>query len=97
VNLTPAKRLFVAWIVLVAVTLIYLVIDGAVDDHGVLVASTGASVAAITLALVKVRIIMRELMDVRHAPKVLRTLTDALVVTMGMFLLGTYLIGSAIA
>jgi len=97
VNLTPAKRLFVAWIVLVAVTLIYLVIDGAVDDHGVLVASTEVSVAAITLALVKVRIIMRELMDVRHAPKVLRTVTDALVVSMGMFLLGSYLIGSAIA
>ena len=96
-NLTPAKRLFVAWIVLVAVTLIYLVIDGATDEHGVVHASTGASLAAIGLALAKLRIIMREFMDVRHAPKVLRTLTDALVATMGILLVGTYLIGRAIA
>ena len=96
-NITPATRLFVTWAVLVAVTLIYLVIDGAADVPGVLVASTGASVAAISLALVKVRIILRELMGVRHAPKVLRTMTDALVATMGVFLLGTYLIGTAIA
>jgi hypothetical protein len=75
----------------------YLVIDRTADDSGVLVASTSASVAAIVLALVKLRIIMREFMDVRHAPKVLRTMTDALVVAMGVSLLGTYLIGRAIA
>ena len=48
-------------------------IDGSADDHGVPGASTFASVAAIALALVKLRIIMREFMDVRHAPRVLRT------------------------
>ena len=72
-------------------------IDGSADDDGVLRASTVASVAAIVLALVKVRIIMREFMDVRHAPRVLRTMTDALVVVMGACLLGTYLVGRAIA
>ena len=82
---------------LVAVTLIYLVIDRSADDHGVLVASTVASVAAIVLALVKVRIILREFMDVRHAPKVLRAMTDALVVVMAVCLLGTYLVGRALA
>jgi hypothetical protein len=87
----------VVWIVLVAVTLIYLVIDGSVDDRGRLGASTFASVTAIALALAKMRVIMREFMDVRHAPRVLRTMTDALVIVMGACLLGTYLVGRAIA
>jgi hypothetical protein len=91
-----AKRLSVAWTVVVAITLVYLAIDSSADD-GVLVASTAASVAAIVLSLAKLRIIVREFMDVRHAPKVLRTLTDTLVMVMGASLLGTYLVGRAIA
>jgi hypothetical protein len=97
VRLSAERRLSVAWVVVVTITLIYLVIDGSVDDSDVMRASTVASVAAIGLALVKVRIVMRELMDVRHAPRILRTVTDALVLTMGVFLLGTYLVGRAIA
>ena len=96
-HLSAERRLSVAWVVVVTITLIYLVIDGSVDDSDVMRASTVASVAAIGLALVKVRIVMRELMDVRHAPRILRTVTDALVLTMGVFLLGTYLVGRAIA
>ena len=90
-------RLFVAWLVLVAITLIYLWIDNAADASGVFLASTGVTVLAICLALVKVRIIMRELMDVRHAPPLLRRLTDLLVVIMGVALLGTYIAGRAVA
>jgi len=96
-KLAPDKRLAVAWTVVVALTLLYLVIDGAADANGVLRASTAASVAAIVLALVKVRIIVRQFMDVRHAPRVLRTMTDALVIVMGACLLGTYLVGRALA
>lgn len=91
------RRLAVAWVVVVAVTLLYLVIDGSADDHGIAGASTFASVAAITFALAKMRIILREFMDVRHAPRVLRAMTDALVVVIGACLLGTYLVGRAIA
>jgi hypothetical protein len=91
------RRLAVAWLAVVAITLVYLVIDGSAADDGVLVASTAASIAAIVLALVKLRIIMRELMDVRHAPKALRALTDALLAVMAVSLLGTYLVGRAIA
>jgi hypothetical protein len=87
----------VAWLVVVALTLMYLVIDGSVDDHGVPAASAAATVAAIGLALVKVRIIMREFMDVRHAPRILRTATDALVLVMGVSLVGTYVVGRTIA
>ena len=96
-NLPAERRLTVALVVVVAVTLVYLVIEDATDDHGVVRASTVASLAAIGLALAKLRIIVREFMDVRHAPRVLRILTDALVATMGVLLVGTYLIGRAIA
>lgn len=96
-NLSAERRLTVALVVVVAVTLVYLVIDDATDDHGVVRASTVASLAAIGLALVKLRIIVREFMDVRHAPRMLRTITDALVATMGVLLVGTYLIGRTIA
>ena len=40
---------------------------------------------------------MREFMDVRHAPRVLRTMTDVLVVVMAVALLGSYLVGKAVA
>ena len=96
-RLSAERRLSVAWVVVVTITLIYLVIDGSVDDSDVMRASTVASVAAIGLALIKVRIVMREFMDVRYAPRILRTVTDALVLTMGVFLFGTYLVGRAIA
>ena len=96
-NPSADRRLTAAWIVVVVLTLIYLVIDRSVDDDGVLGASTVASVAALALALAKIRIIMREFMDVRHAPRVLRLVTDALVVVMGFCLLGTYLVGRAMA
>ena len=86
-----------AWVVVVAITLVYLLIDGSTDRHGVPAASTVGSVAAIVLALAKLRIVLREFMDVRHAPKVLRALADALVATMAVFLLGTYLVGKAVA
>ena len=96
-NPSADRRLTAAWIVVVVLTLIYLVIDRSVDDDGVLGASTVASVAALALALAKIRIIMREFMDVRHGPRVLRLVTDALVVVMGFCLLGTYLVGRAMA
>ena len=96
-HLATDKRVAVAWIIVVAITLIYVLIDRSADDNGVLVASTAASIAAILLALVKLRIIMREFMGVRHAPKVLRILTDALLVVMGVSLLGTYVVGLAVA
>jgi hypothetical protein len=97
VDRSSTKRLFVAWLVLVAITLIYLGIDHSADATGALVASTAVTVAAICLALVKVRIIMREFMDVRHAPPFLRRSTDALVVGIAIALLASYLVGRAVA
>lgn len=91
------KRLFVVWLLLSAITVIYLLIDHSADKHGVRTASRVASVGAIVLALIKVRIIMREFMEVREAPRLLCLLTDGLVVVMAVVLLGAYLIGRALA
>jgi hypothetical protein len=96
-KLSADKRLFVAWLVVVGITLMYLVIDGSADNGGVLVASTSATVAAIALALVKLRIIMREFMDVRHAPQVVRRMTDILLVVVAVALFGSYFAGKALA
>jgi Prokaryotic Cytochrome C oxidase subunit IV len=91
------KRLAIVWLVLSAMTLAYVWLDGSADDDGVLKASTVVTVSAIVIALVKVRIIFREFMEVRHAPAFLRRLTDAWVLLMAVCLLGSYFIGSALA
>ena len=90
-------RLFVAWLVLVAITVVYLGIDHSADDSGAPTASTIVTVSAILLALAKVRIVMREFMDVRHAPPPLRRLTDLLIAVIGVSLLTSYLIGRVVA
>lgn len=91
------KRLAIVWLILSAMTLVYVWLDEAVDQNGTLKASTVVTVSAIIIALIKVRIIFREFMEVRHAPALLRRLTDAWVVIMAVCLLGSYFIGSAIA
>jgi hypothetical protein len=90
------KRLAIVWLVLTLMTLAYVWLDRSADDHGALKASTVVTVSAIVIALVKVRIIFREFMEVRHAPVWLRRLTDGWVVLMAVFLLGSYFIGSAV-
>jgi len=91
------KRLFIAWLVLVGITLLYFGIGHSVDKSGVLIASTLATVVAISLACVKVRVIMREFMEVRKAPPFLGQITDLLVVLMAVAFIGTYLGGKAVA
>ncbi len=91
------KRLFVVWLILVAISLVYLWIDHSATHQGIPTASTVVSVVAICFALVKVRIIMREFMEVRSAPRVLRRLTDCWVLLMAAALLGVYFAGKAVA
>ncbi|MFL6082790.1 MAG: cytochrome C oxidase subunit IV family protein [Mycobacterium sp.] len=91
------KRLAIVWLILSAMTFAYIWLDDRADNDGMLRASTVVTVSAIVIALVKVRIIFREFMEVRHAPALLRRLTDAWVVLMAVCLLGSYLIGSAVA
>jgi hypothetical protein len=91
------KRLFGAWSIMVAISLAYLWVDHSAIHQGFPTASTIVTVAAICLALIKVRIIMREFMEVRTAPRVLRRLTDFWVLLMGVAMLGVYVAGKAVA
>ena len=87
-------RLLVVWLILAAFTLSYLLIDHSLS--GSLSGSALVTSGVIVIALIKVRIIFREFMEVRQAPAVLCRLTDAWVVLMGVALLGSYFIGTAI-
>ncbi len=90
------KRLLVVWLALSGLTLIYLWIDQSAEHDGRPSASTVVTVSAILIALVKVRIIFREFMDVRHAPAWLCRLTDAWVVLITVCLLASYFTGMAL-
>jgi hypothetical protein len=85
------------WLILVAISLAYLGIDNAASYQGLPTASTVVTVVAICFAMIKVRIIMREFMEVRNASVGLRRLTDFWVVLMAFAMLGVYLAGKAVA
>jgi hypothetical protein len=91
-----SKRLLFVWLLLSSMTLGYLWLDHSADHDGLLLPSTAVTVTVIVIALIKVRIIFREFMEVRQAPVVLCRLTDAWVVLIGVALLGSYFIGTAI-
>ena len=90
------KRLLVVWLVLSSITLLYLGVDS-VDRGGALRPSAVVTSSAIVMALLKVRIIFREFMEVRHAPVLLCRLTDLWVLLAAVSLLGTYFIGRSIS
>ena len=93
---TSNRRLLAAWLLLVVITVSYLGIDHR-TGRGVLLNSSLITVAAICLALVKVRIIMREFMEVRTAPPLLCRITDVLVIVMAIALVGAYTAGRLVA
>lgn len=85
------KRLLLVWVILAALTLAYLGIDHSAG--GLLKSSAVVTSSVIVIALVKVRIIFREFMEVRDAPVLLCRLTDAWVVLIAVVLLGSYFVG----
>lgn len=94
-NITFNKRVPIAWLALTVLTMCYLWIDHAADGDTALPPSAIATAAAIVIALVKVRVIFREFMEVRHAPPLLCRLTDGWVLLIGAALLGSYFFGTA--
>ncbi|MEZ0350300.1 cytochrome C oxidase subunit IV family protein [Mycobacterium sp. pR1184] len=89
------KRLLIVWVILALLTLGYLWIDrsaaGQAESSAVLTASV------IVIALIKVRIIFREFMEVRSAPVLLCRLTDAWIVLMAVAMLCCYSVGMRLA
>jgi Prokaryotic Cytochrome C oxidase subunit IV len=91
------KRLLVVWLILASFTLAYLVIDHSAEQHGgALRPSVVATSSVIVIALIKVRIIFREFMEVRQAPALLCRLTDAWVILIGVSLFACYIVGMAV-
>ena len=88
------KRLLVVWLALSAITMVSVWI-GSLDGQDALRPNAAATSSAIVIALVKVRIIFREFMEVRHAPVLLGRLTDLWLVVTGASLLGCYFFGLA--
>ncbi|MEB3979941.1 cytochrome C oxidase subunit IV family protein [Mycobacterium sp. 663a-19] len=84
------KRLLIVWVVLASLTLAYLWIDRADRAN---TASAAVTSAVIVIAVIKVRIIFREFMEVRQAPVLLCRLTDAWVVLIAASMLACYFIG----
>lgn len=92
---TPAdRRLLITWLILSVITVVYLFV-GSVDPAAALRPSAMVTCSAIVMALVKVRIIFREFMEVRNAPPLLRRLTDGWVLLAAVCLFGSYFIGMA--
>jgi hypothetical protein len=90
------KRLLVVWLTLSAITLVSIWMGhpgnrAAVGPNGVVAA------AAVAIALVKTRIVLREFMEVRHAPVLLGRLTDLWLVSTAVILLGAYWVGLALS
>ena len=93
-NAGAEKRLMLVWLALSAITLAQLGI-GSVGAQAGLAPNAAIAASAIGIALIKVRIIIREFMEVRHAPVLLCRLTDLWVVLTGAMLLGGHLAGTA--
>ena len=87
------KRLIVVWLALSAITIVLGV--GSIEGRAVLAPGSAIGAVAVLIALIKVRIVIREFMEVRHAPVLLGRLTDLWVVLTGAILLGGYLAGAA--
>jgi hypothetical protein len=96
VDTRSKKRLLITLLCLWAMTVGYSVLDGFVDDGRVPSASGPVTVSAVVIALVKVRIIFREFMEVRHAPVLLSRLTDLCLALMAVVMLGSYVIGRSV-
>jgi Prokaryotic Cytochrome C oxidase subunit IV len=94
VNVGFEKRLIAVWLLLSAITMAQLGL-GSVGGRVALKPNAAITVSAILIALIKVRIIFREFMEVRHAPVLLCRLTDLWVAFAGVTLLGCYFAGMA--
>jgi Prokaryotic Cytochrome C oxidase subunit IV len=92
VNAGFEKRLLFAWLALSAITIASLSV-AALDGRDALRANAVVTSGVIVVALIKVRIIFREFMEVRHAPVLLCRLTDSWLLVTAAALLGTYFAG----
>ncbi len=75
-SVSSQSRLAIAWLALAVITLLACWI-GTHHGKGSLRPDPVVGLSAIGITLIKVRVIVRELMEVRHAPTRLKYVTDA--------------------
>ncbi len=90
-----SRRLLLVWLGLSALSLLQLWL-GSVDPGKSLEPNVAVTVVVLGTAMIKVRLIFREFMEVRHAPRLLRRLTDGWIAVTSTVLLGVYLAGSVL-
>lgn len=85
------KRLALAWIVLVGMSLLSWAVG---SRHGTVLVEPEPLIGmiAIAITLVKVRVIIRQFMEVRSAPVKLKYITDAWIATFGLAMVVAYFI-----
>jgi apolipoprotein N-acyltransferase len=94
VNAAFEKRLLIVWLALSAISVLSWWIG---SSHGreAFIPDAAITFSVLAIALIKVRVIMREFMEVRHAPVLLCRLTDIWLSLTAVTLLGTYFVGMA--
>lgn len=85
------KRIALAWLVLVGITLLSWWV-GARHGPGPLRSDPAVGMIAIAITLAKVRVIVREFMDVRSAPVVLKRVTDGWLAAFGLAMVAAYFV-----
>lgn len=86
------KRLGIVWLVLSAITVASYSISAS-DGGAALGMNAVVTTGVILVSLVKVRLILMEFMEVRHAPVPLQRLADAWLLITGACLLASYFLG----
>ena len=93
-NVGFEKRLLIVWLALSAITCVSLWL-GSLPGRRYLAPDAAITISVIVIAFLKVRIIMREFMEVRTAPALLRRITDIWLSLTAAILLGVYSFGTA--
>ena len=91
-SITPATRLTLTWFALVAVTLLSWWI-GTRHGEAPFMPSAALSLGVLLISAVKVRVILREFMEVRHAPVLLKRVTDVWLALLFVAMIAAYLMG----
>ena len=88
------KRLLAVWLSLAAITLVQFAVDS-LPGHGIQSPGGWITIGVVAIALLKVRLILHEFMELRHAPRRLARLADLWVGATGVILLAVHFLGLA--
>ena len=89
ISISATARITVAWVALALITLVSSLL-GSSGARGA-AAADAAALTVLVLAVVKARVVLRQFMEVRTAPRWLRHSTDLWLLGFTVVIAGTYL------